>query len=98
MKRNCPTIQELLAFDAVTRHQCLTRAASALCISVSGVSKQLTGLEQFIGKALFQKVGRGVQLTGAVVSTFRCGAKVVPVNPRPRSTGRPKATRATPRS
>lgn len=63
MKRNCPTVQELLAFDAVARHQSLTRAAAALCISVSGVSKQLAGLEQFIGRPLLQKMGRGVQLT-----------------------------------
>lgn len=63
MKRGCPTIQELLAFDAVARHESLTRAASALCMTVSGVSKQLSGLEQFIGHALLEKVGRGVQLT-----------------------------------
>lgn len=65
MKRGCPTIQELLAFDAVARHESLTRAASALCMSVSGVSKQLSGLEQFVGRALLEKVGRGVQLTSA---------------------------------
>lgn len=65
MKRGCPTIQELLAFDAVARHESLTRAASALCMSVSGVSKQLSGLEQFVGRALLEKAGRGVQLTTA---------------------------------
>jgi len=32
MKRDCPTIQELLAFDAVARHQSITLAAGALCI------------------------------------------------------------------
>ncbi len=35
MKRDCPTIQELLAFDAVARHEGLTRAAEALCLTVS---------------------------------------------------------------
>lgn len=63
MKRDCPTIQELLAFDAVARHESLTLAASALCITVSAVSKQLGGLEAFLGRALLQKNGRGVQLT-----------------------------------
>lgn len=63
MKRSCPTIQELLAFDAVARHGSLTQAAGALCMSVSGVSKQLSGLEQFVGRPLLQKAGRGVQLT-----------------------------------
>ncbi len=63
MKRSCPTIQELLAFDAVSAHGSLTRAATALCLSVSGVSKQLAGLESFVGRPLFVKSGRGVQLT-----------------------------------
>ncbi|ABE46246.1 transcriptional regulator, LysR family [Polaromonas sp. JS666] len=63
MKRACPTIQELLAFDAVARHGSLTRAAGALCVSVSGISKQLAGLESFVGHPLLEKQGRGVQLT-----------------------------------
>ncbi len=63
MKRICPTIQELLAFDAVVRHGSFSNAASALCISVSAVSKQITGLEDFLGRALFQKSGRTSTLT-----------------------------------
>ena len=63
MKRICPTIQELLAFDAVHRHGSFSNAASALCISVSAVSKQITGLEDFLGRALFQKTGRNSTLT-----------------------------------
>ena len=65
MKRNCPTISELLAFDAVAQHGSLTLAASVLCISVSAVSKQLVGLENFIGRPLLRKHGRGIQLTPA---------------------------------
>lgn len=63
VKRACPTIQELLAFDAVARHHSLTRAATSLCVSVSAVSKQLASLEDFVGRSLLQKQGRGVQLT-----------------------------------
>ena len=63
MKRDCPTIQELLAFDAVARHQSITLAAGALCITASAVSKQVTGLEVFLGRRLLQKNGRGVELT-----------------------------------
>jgi LysR family glycine cleavage system transcriptional activator len=63
MKRDCPTIQELLAFDAVARHESITLAAGALCITVSAVSKQIAGLEAFLGRELLQKNGRGVQLT-----------------------------------
>ena len=64
MKRDCPTIQELLAFDAVARHESITLAAGALCITVSAVSKQIAGLEAFLGgRELLQRSGRGVQLT-----------------------------------
>lgn len=63
MKRLCPTIQELLAFDAVVRHGSFSNAASALCISVSAVSKQISGLEDYLGRALFQKTGRSATLT-----------------------------------
>lgn len=63
MKRDCPTIQELLAFDAVARQGSITLAAEALCITASAVSKQISGLESFIGRPLLQKNGRGVLLT-----------------------------------
>ncbi len=64
MKRLCPTIHELLAFDAVARHESLTHAAGSLCITVSAVSKQLSSLEEFVGRPLLQRNGRGVALTG----------------------------------
>ncbi|GHU07232.1 LysR family transcriptional regulator [Betaproteobacteria bacterium] len=63
MKRICPTIQELLAFDAAARYESMTEAAEVLCLSVSAISKQLAGLEDFIGKPLLMKKGRGVRLT-----------------------------------
>ena len=63
MKRLCPTIHELLAFDAVARSESLTQAASSLCITISAVSKQISSLEQFVGRQLLQKSGRGVVLT-----------------------------------
>ncbi|MEJ5032123.1 LysR substrate-binding domain-containing protein [Comamonas sp. MYb69] len=63
MKRDCPTIQELLALDAVARHSSLTLAASSLCVTTSAVSKQIASLEGFLATALLQKLGRGVELT-----------------------------------
>ena len=63
MKRLCPTIHELLAFDAVARTESLTQAAGTLCITVSAVSKQISSLEEFVGRQLLQKNGRGVSLT-----------------------------------
>lgn len=64
MKRLCPTIHELLAFDVVARNESLTQAASTLCVTVSAVSKQISSLEDFVGRQLLQKNGRGVCLTG----------------------------------
>ena len=63
MKRQCPSVQELLAFDAVARVGSLTVAAETLCVSVSAISKQLSNLESFLGHALLQRNGRGVMLT-----------------------------------
>lgn len=63
MKRDCPTIQELLAFDTVARYASVTQAADVLCLTVSAVSKQLAGLEQFVGVPLLEKSGRGLRLT-----------------------------------
>lgn len=63
MKRDCPTIQELLAFDAVARYSSLTKAAASLCVTTSAVSKQLTSLESFLHATLLEKQGRGVALT-----------------------------------
>jgi DNA-binding transcriptional LysR family regulator len=63
MKRICPTISELLAFDATARYESVTMAAEVLCLSVSAISKRLAGLETFVGKPLLMKKGRGLRLT-----------------------------------
>ncbi len=63
MKRTTPTIAELLALDAVARHGSITHAAIALCVSLSAVSKQIAGLESFVGQPLIRKNGRGIALT-----------------------------------
>ena len=65
MKRICPTITELLTFDAAARYESMTMAAEVLCLSISAVSKQLAGLESFVGKPLLMKKGRGIRLTPA---------------------------------
>jgi transcriptional regulator, LysR family len=44
-----------MAFDAVARHESLTRAAGALCLSLSAISKQLSSLESFLGQNCYKK-------------------------------------------
>ncbi|MGL6070784.1 LysR substrate-binding domain-containing protein [Craterilacuibacter sp.] len=63
MKRRCPSIHELLAFEAVARHLSVTQAADELCVTPSAVSRKLSGLEIFLGVELLARVGRSFVLT-----------------------------------
>lgn len=63
MKKTAPSIHELQAFDAVAHHQSMTAAANALCITISGISKQISKLEEYIGTPLLIKKGRGIELS-----------------------------------
>ncbi len=65
MKRICPSIHELLAFEAVARHLSVTLAADELCVTPSAVSRQISGLEVFLGVELLARVGRSFVLTHA---------------------------------
>lgn len=65
MKRIAPTITELLALEAVARHLNLVDAARELCVTASAVSRQVSGLEAFLGAALFSRVGKRFALTHA---------------------------------
>lgn len=57
--------QQIRLFLAIARHRSLSRAADALGLSQSGVSRQLGSLEAYIGQPLFVRHGRGVALSDA---------------------------------
>lgn len=57
--------QQVRLFLAIAQHQSLSRAADALGLTQSGVSRQLSSLEAYLGQALFERHGRGVTLTDA---------------------------------
>jgi DNA-binding transcriptional LysR family regulator len=57
------TLEQLRIFVAVAERQHLTRAADALHLSPSAVSAALRTLEQRYGARLFDRVGRGIELT-----------------------------------
>lgn len=59
-----PSLNALRAFDAVARHGSLTRAAAELHVTHGAVSRQIKELEGFLGRELFHRVPRGVELTG----------------------------------
>lgn len=63
MRRHCPSLVALQAFEAVASHGSLTRAAQSLHISQGAVSKQIKQLETFLGMSLFQRQRYGLELT-----------------------------------
>ncbi|PLC48885.1 LysR family transcriptional regulator [Pollutimonas subterranea] len=65
MRRHCPSLVALQAFEAVATHGSLTRAAQSLHISQGAVSKQIKQLETFLTIELFQRQRYGLELTAA---------------------------------
>ncbi len=63
MRRKIPSLQALACFDAAARHESYTRAAQELALTQSAVSRQIAGLEGFLGQALFRRTRHGVALT-----------------------------------
>ena len=59
------TLEQLRVFVAVAERQHVTRAAVALNVAQSAVSAAIAALEARHDVELFQRVGRGVELTEA---------------------------------
>lgn len=57
------TFNQLRVFVAVAERQHLTRAAEALSVAQSGVSRSLATLEAEYGVRLFARIGRGLSLS-----------------------------------
>lgn len=55
--------EQLITFSVVAEYGSVSRAAEALHLSQSAVSGQLSALQEQIGKALYQRAGRGITLT-----------------------------------
>lgn len=58
-----PSMTALRALDAVARHASISAAADELNLTRSAVSHRLGTLEQHLGFALTERVGRGIRLT-----------------------------------
>ncbi|MBP0443346.1 LysR family transcriptional regulator [Roseomonas sp. SSH11] len=59
------TLEQLRVFVAVAERQHVTRAAEALHLTQSAASAAIATLETRSGVRLFDRVGRGIELTGA---------------------------------
>lgn len=76
MRRFVPTLLELQAFEATARHLHVRRAAQELHTSQSTVSHHLKGLEQRVGRPLFERVKQRMVVTPAGQAYFE---KVAPL-------------------
>lgn len=61
--RDLPPLHALRAFDAAARHLSLTRAAQELHVTHGAVSRQVKELESYLGRQLFVRKARGLELT-----------------------------------
>ena len=65
------SLNNLHAFAVAARHLNMTRAADELCVTQAAVSHQIKALEAQIGKLLFLRTARGLQLSDE-------GARIAP--------------------
>ena len=65
MNRRWLPLNALRAFEAVGRHLSFTGGAAALTVSQSAMSRHVSGLEQLLGKQLFERDASGLTLTFA---------------------------------
>ncbi|QJT82287.1 LysR family transcriptional regulator [Kosakonia sp. MUSA4] len=63
MKKNAPSIQDILAFIAVAQYASFTRAAEFFGTGKAGMGKAVQRLEEHLGTRLFQRTTRAVTLT-----------------------------------
>lgn len=69
-RRRLPSMTSLVVLEAVARRLSFTKAAGELGVTQAAVSRQIHGLEQELGFALFRRLHRRVELTerGRVLS------------------------------
>ncbi len=65
-----PPLNAARVFEAAARHESFRLAADELSITQSAVSHQIAHLETHLGKALFRRIGRKVELTEAGQTYF----------------------------
>jgi DNA-binding transcriptional LysR family regulator len=65
MRRFLPSLSALQAFDSAARHLSFTRAADDLMLTQSGISRQISNLETYLGVRLFERIGSRLVLTDA---------------------------------
>lgn len=65
MKRKLPPLNAVRAFEAAARHVSFTKAAEELSVTHGAISRQVSGLEDWFGRPLFQRSSSQLTLTEA---------------------------------
>ena len=63
LRSKLPSLTGLVTFEAAARHLNFTRAAKELNVTQAAVSRQIQGLEDYLGVTLFRRLHRRLQLT-----------------------------------
>ncbi|MFV3015086.1 LysR family transcriptional regulator, partial [Pseudomonas sp. KHB2.9] len=63
LHKDLPPLLALRAFEAVARHLSFIKAAHELSVTQSALSHQVHKLEQYLGKPLFVRRTRAIDLT-----------------------------------
>lgn len=58
-----PSLNALRAFEAAARHEGFVGAADELCVTTAAIAQQVRALEDWVGRPLFHRKARGLQLT-----------------------------------
>ena len=72
------SLNSLKFFYYVARYDSVTIAAEKLFVTQGAVSKQLKNLEEVLGRRLFIRDGKKLQLTGDGLTLFDCCEQVFP--------------------
>lgn len=65
MDRRLPPLNALRAFESAARHLSFTKAADELAVTQAAVSYQIRQLEDHVGRELFRRLTRKLELTAA---------------------------------
>lgn len=75
--RRMPSLDLLRGFESSARHLSFTRAAAELFVTQSAISRQIRALEESVGKELFRRRNRRLELTEAGLALFGTAAHVL---------------------
>ncbi len=71
------TLRQLQIFEAAARHSSFSRAAEELYLTQPAVSMQIKQLEESVGMALFEQLGKRIYLTEAGEELYRRSREVI---------------------